>query len=689
MAEFLFELGIEEVPVSYVKDIMGQLEKGFTESFTHQRIEYGAVETAMTNRRFLLFFNNISQVSESKSDLVKGPSRKIAYDEDQNPTKALEKFLEANNIEESDLEEIETKKGVYLGFTKVDKGDDTKSLLSELIPAILDKISFNKSMTWNNSGKSFVRPVRNLLAIFNGKTVSFQFAGVTSSDITFGHRLLSEEKVRISSFQDYCEQMSQNFVIFSEDERKNKILTEIKDLEDDLGFKVQLTDKMLEYYVFNNEYPVVFSGRFDEQYLDLPSEIISTFMINEKKLVPVYDSNEKLTNVFAGVSNVPDESEFVSKGNETVIRATFEDAKFFWDNDRNDDFEALRSGLKNVMFHKDLGTFHEKSIRIKEIAELLSELSGNHEQTKNIGIAAELCKNDLLTRMVGEFPSLQGIMGGLYLKEKGIDKDIWETVYYHYEPKGFVEDELESLNAGILSIGDKVDNIVGLISKGTKVSSSKDPYGIRRDTSGIIKIIIDFKLNFDLKSVIDFTINKFGVDESDKQEIFKVISSLFSARMEHFLKDLLFIDNDVVNSVIKSNTLFIYKIYLRAKAVFQVSESSSIHHLIEVHKRIRNIIKDSEIEAVSDTYLVEPEEKILFEIINETKLETEKLIMSNKYIEACSNFINMRPVVDNFFEKVLVMDKDKSIRKNRIGLLQKLNELLLQIADFSTLTEKD
>jgi len=689
MAEFLFELGVEEVPVSYIRDIMNQLVKGFTDSFTQKRIEFESIETAMTNRRFLLFFNNISQVSGAKSEQIKGPSKKIAFDEDQNPTKALEKFLETNGIKESDLEEIETKKGIYLGYTREDEGDDTKVLLSILIPGILDKMSFNKTMTWNSSGKSFVRPIRNLLAIFNGKTIDFQFAGITSSNITNGHRLLSEEKIRISSFQEYCEQMSQNFVIFSEDERKNKILTEIKDLEDDLGFKVKMTDKMLEYYIFNNEYPVVFTGKFDEQYLDLPSEIISTFMINEKKLVPVYDNSEKLTNIFVGISNVPDESEFVSKGNEKVIRATFEDAKFFWDNDRNDDFKGLREGLKNVMFQKDLGTFHEKTIRIKEISELLSELSGNPEQTKNIGAAAVLCKNDLLTRMVGEFPSLQGIMGGLYLKEKGEEKDIWETVYFHYEPRGFVEDELESLNGGILSMGDKIDNIVGLISKGTKVSSSKDPYGIRRDTSAIIKIIIDFKLNFDLKSAINFTIDKFGIDEEEREKILEVVTSLFSARMEHFLKDLLFIDNDVVNSVIKSNTLFIYKTYMRAKAVFEVSESASIHHLIEIHKRIRNIIKDTETLPVSESLLIEPEEKILFEILNETKLGTEKFLMNNKYIEACSNFIDMKPVVDNFFEKVLVMDKDEEIKNNRIGLLQKLNELLLQIADFSILTEKD
>ncbi|MEN8221852.1 MAG: glycine--tRNA ligase subunit beta [Acidobacteriota bacterium] len=687
MAEFLFELGVEEVPVSYVKDIMGQLERGFKEEFSDKRIEFGSLETAMTNRRFLLFFNNISTVSKSKSEQVKGPSKKISFDEDGKPTKALEKFLEINGIDESVLEEIETKKGIYFAFTREDDGDTTIVLLKKLIPGILQKLTFNKSMTWNNSGRSFVRPVRNLLAIFNGEIVDFEFAGISSSNSTSGHRLLSDEKIKISSFQDYCEQMNQDFVIFSEDERSEKIKNEVKDIEEESGYSVSLTDKMLEYYIYNNEYPVVFTGKFDKQYLDLPSEIISTFMINEKKLIPVYNG-EQLTNIFVGVSNVPDESEYVSRGNEKVIKATFEDAKFFWDNDRNDDFKGLREGLKNVMFQKDLGSFFDKSTRIKEISELISELSGNQDQTGNIGKAAELCKNDLLTRMVGEFPSLQGIMGGLYLKESGEPKEIWETVYYHYEPKGFVEDELESLNGGILSMGDKIDNIVGLISKGTKVSSSKDPYGIRRDASAIIKIIVDFNLNFDLQSVIDFAISKFDIKEKNSEEIKKTITSLFSLRMEYFLKELLFIDSDVVNSVLKSNSLFIYKIYLRAKAVSEVSENASIQHLIELHKRIRNITKNSDFIAVSESFLVEPEEKMLYEIVNETKTETEKLLRNNKYIEACSNYMDIKPVVDNFFEKVLVMDENENIRNNRIGLLQRINEILLQIADFSILTEK-
>jgi len=687
MAEFLFELGVEEVPVSYIKNIMGQLEKGFIEEFSDKGIEFGSLEKSMTNRRFLLFFNKISTTSKSKSEQIKGPSKKISFDETGKPTKALEKFLEVNGIDESELEEMETKKGIYLAFTRKDDGDETIVLLKELIPGILQKLTFNKSMTWNSSGKSFVRPVRNLLAIFNGEIIDFEFAGITSSNNTIGHRLLSDEKLKISSFQDYCEQMGREFVIFSEDERREKIRNEIKDIENEMGYSVSLTDKMLEYYIYNNEYPVVFTGKFDKQYLNLPSEIISTFMINEKKLIPVFDG-EKLTNIFVGVSNVPDESEYVSRGNEKVIKATFEDAKFFWDNDRNDDFKKIREGLKNVMFQKDLGTFYDKSIRIKEISELISELSGNQEQTGNIGKAAELCKNDLLTRMVGEFPSLQGIMGGLYLKESGESKEIWETVYYHYEPKGFIENELESLNGGILSMGDKIDNIVGLISKGTKVSSSKDPYGIRRDASAIIKIIIDFNLNFDLQAIIDFAIGKFELKNSNSEDIKKTIISLFSMRMEYFLKDLLFIDSDVVNSVLKSNSLFIYKIYLRAKAVSEVSESASIQHLIELHKRIRNITKKSEPIAVSDSLLVEPEEKILYEIVTETKTETEKLLRNNKYIEACSNFMDMKPVVDNFFEKVLVMDKNENIRDNRIGLLQKINELLLQIADFSILTEK-
>ncbi len=689
MAEFLFELGVEEVPVLYITDIMDQLKKGFTETFTEKRINFGTIETAMSNRRFMLFFDGISSHSTSSTEVIKGPPRKIAYDENGNPTKALEKFLEINMITMTDIEEIETKKGIYLAYTREDEGEETTSIIQKVIPDILDNLSFNKTMSWNDSGKRFIRPIRNLLAIFNAETIDFEFAGVLSSNTTNGHYLLSEDKIPISSFQEYCEQLSQNFVIFSENERKNKILSEVKELEEDLNRKVTLTDKMLEYYIYNNEYPVVFSGKFDDVYLDLPSEIISTFMVNEKKLVPVYDSEGNLSNIFVGVSNIPDESGHVTKGNEKVIKATFEDAKFFWDNDRKDNFKILREGLKNVMFQKDLGTFYDKSSRLKDISELISKLSGNSDQTQNIGAAAELCKNDLLTRMVGEFPSLQGIMGGLYLKQAGEKKEIYETVYYHYEPKGFVETKLENLNAGILSMADKIDNIVGLILKGTKVSSSKDPYGIRRDASAIIKILIDFKLNFDLKTVVEFTIDKFMLQDLAKDDILKAITSLFTGRIEHFLKDILSIDSNVVNSVIVSNSLFIYKLYLRTIAVSEVAQSSSIQHLIEIHKRIRNIIKKSSISTISESLLMEPEEKILFEIINEMSTEIEKLISENNYIQVCSNFIDMKPIVDNFFDKVLVMDKNENIKNNRIALLQKFDNLLLKIADFSILTEKD
>jgi len=687
MSEFLFELGVEEVPVPYIRDIMNQLKKGFSEAFAEKRIDFGTIETAITNRRFMLFFDTISPHSGSSSDQIKGPPKNIAYDENDKPTKALEKFLEINMISKEDIVEIETKKGIYLTYTREDKGEETASIIQKIIPDILDKLSFNKTMTWNDSGKSFVRPIRNLLAVYDGKTINFEFAGVLSSNTTNGHHLISEDKITISSFQEYCEQLNQCFVIFSEEERKEKILSEVKELEEDLKCKVALTDEMLEYYVFNNEYPVVFSGKFDDIYLDLPSEIISTFMVNEKKLVPVYDDKDNLSNMFVGVSNVPDEGEYVKSGNEKVIKATFEDAKFFWDNDRKDDFKILREGLKNVMFQKDLGTFYDKSSRLKDIAELISELSENSDQTKNIGIAAKLCKNDLLTRMVGEFPSLQGIMGGLYLKEMGENNDICNTIYYHYEPKGFVENKLENLNAGILSMADKIDNIVGLILKGTKVSSSKDPYGIRRDASAIIKILIDFKLNFDLRTIIDFTIDKFGLTNTDKDSTIKTITSLFYGRIEYFLKDILSIDGNVVNSILVSNSLFIYKIYLRANAVSKVAESSLIQHLIEIHKRIRNIVKKSNAFNISESLLIEPEEKILFEILNEISTEVEKLITENKYIQACSNLVDMKPIVDDFFDKVLVMDKNENIKNNRIALLQKLNNLLLKISDFSILTE--
>jgi glycyl-tRNA synthetase beta chain len=690
MVDFLFELGIEEVPASEIKNIVFQLKDNFQTKLAETLVKFKSIEISATNRRFMIYISEVSKKADDKEEQILGPSKKISIDENGQPTIALKKFMEFNNVELSDIVEIETKKGLYLCIHKVTEGPKTYDILCKIIPEILGKLAFSKTMLWNESRVPFIRPIRNILCLLNNQLIELKFAGIKPSKFINGHTTLSESLIEISSFKDYIEQLTKNFVIVKEKEREEKIINEITEIENELDVDVKIDDEMLNYYIYNNEYPVVFTGNFNKKYLELPSEIISTFMIKEKKLLPVYDKNNNLLNTFVGVSSIPDENHFVSNGNEKVIQATFEDAKFFWDNDLKDNFINLRENLKKVKFQNDLGTFFDKTERLNYLIEFLVKETNNNHMYENIKQASCLCKNDLVTRMVREFPSLQGIMGGLYLKEMNSEEDLWKSVYGHYEPKGFTDKKLDHIGAGILSIADKIDNIAGFVSKDIKVSSSKDPYGIRRDANAIIKVIIDFKMNFDLYKLIKLAAEKFTENEEDQKKLVSQLQKLFLSRIENIFRDLLNFRYDVVNSIINSHDiLFVYKSFLKAKDVSKIVETDSINLLITLHKRLKNIIKGFNTFFISEDLLMGDEEKILFEIYKESKTEITELIFSGNYIQVCSKFIEMKPVIDNYFEKVLIMAEDDKIKENRIALLQKLDELLSKITDFSLIIESN
>jgi glycyl-tRNA synthetase beta chain len=688
--DFLFELGIEEIPVSEIKNMADQLKDFFTDRLNEQGIRFKSLESGATNRRFMVHISGLDEKAQDKEEQILGPPKNIAFDKKGKPTIALKKFLESHQADSSGLIEIETKKGIYTGMIEKTEGDKTAHILSTLIPGILQSLSFSTTMVWNESRVPFIRPIKNILALYDSKLIDFQFAGIQTSNFIQGHSLLSPEPLNINSFRDYIIQINKNFVIVKPEERKEKILSEVKDITDELDVKIQMDADLLDNYIYNNEYPVVFLGEFDPKYLELPSEIISTFMIREKKLHPVMDKNNKLLNIFIGVSNIPDENKNVVHGNERVIQATLEDAKFFWDQDRKDDFLSLREKLKNVVFQKDLGTFYEKTERLEKLVEFLAEITGHTGLAKSLKEAARYCKNDLVTRMVREFPSLQGIMGGLYLNETKSDENIWKSIYGHYRPKGYSDERLDHPGAALLSMADKMDNITGFIQKGIKISSSKDPYGIRRDANAIIKIIIDFKMDFDLNVLIGYGAEEFCNYFSMKDntdELRANIKDFFINRVENIFRDVFHIGTDLLQAIMTDDSLHIHNLYLRSRDVSTMKETESIEHLVILHKRLKNIIKDYEPYAFSEKLLTEKEEKILFEIFKESKAKIEEFIMNHQYIQACSTFLEMKPIIDNFFDKILVIAKDEKIRNNRLALLQRINELLSKVADFSLIVE--
>jgi len=689
MADFLFQLEVEEVPAFSVRPILQQVEARFREKLEESLLEFGKIETAATNRRFMVFISNLKETAAIKETTILGPAKNIALDSRGLPQVALQKFIETNKFRLADVVEIETPKGIYMGVIRIKGGEEAEEIFQLIIPEILSGLNLPKTMVWNESRVPFIRPIRNILVMFKNKLIDLEYAGVRSSQKVNGHLLLSFEYFLAGTYVEYMQGLLKNFVMLGEEERKQKILGEFKDIEEEFEVNVPVPDEMLEYYLYSNEYPVVFSGSFQNKYLSLPPEIITSFMKSEKKLLPVYNKDGKLKNMFAGVANIPDETKNVSRGFEKVIQATFEDAQFFWDMDLRDDFYSLRIHLKNVLFHKELGNYYEKSERLATLVEALANETNRQVLKDKLIKAAQNCKNDLITRMVREFPMMQGVMGGLYLMEKGEDQTIWKAIYGQYLPKGFSDELVDDPGAGLLSICDRIDNITGFLSKGIRQSGSKDPYGLRRDGNAVVKIIINFGFDFDLTRLIEKAAGLFLKDVTAQAQLVKQVQELFHIRIENCLRENLKIRYDAVSAVLQKDTLNIQELVLRARAVDQIAADASVSSLISLHKRLRNIIKKQEFLPFSEDLLQQQEEKVLFDVFKESKGGIEESIMQRDFLKAISSIMEMKPIIDLFFEKVLIMADDVQLKNNRIALLQRINEVLLKIADFSVIQESN
>ncbi len=688
MADFLFEIGVEEVPVSEAPLIRDQLETAFRMEFENEHLPMESMEAAATNRRFMIYARGLPERAEDREEILTGPSKRIAYTADGNPAVPLLKFLEANGKTLADIEEVETPKGAYMAIKRLFKGQKTQRILEKAIPRILAGLTFRKSMVWNDSRVPFIRPIRNILAILDRELIAVEFAGIRSSHEIDAHPLLAEDKLEIHSYRDYIEKLHKNFVIPEEREREKIILQDAISLAADLETTVEMDPELLHYYVFNNEYPVVFSGEFDRRYLTLPQEIIAEFMRNEKKLHPIHDGSGRMMNHFIGVSNVPDEHRNVAGGNEKVIRATFEDAAFFWETDRAEDFTALREKLSTLSFHEGLGTFLEKSNRLQTLVKDICSLTGHDDMAADLKKAAEWCKNDLVTRMVREFPSLQGIMGGLYLRETGNPESVWRPVYAHYEPRGFTPDIITHLGGGLLSICDKIDNICAFLSKGIRTSSSSDPYGMRRDANAVIKVILDLGLDFDLRDLIRNACMLIAENEPAIQSLAEKVSELFRVRLDNIMRDNLNIRHDLVDAVLTAANLEVYRLHLKALEILEMMDTPAIQPLIILHKRLKNISRsDEEVGEVTPDRFQDSEEKVLFDILKQTQPVIRQHIERREFRAVAAEVLQMKPVIDSFFDNVLVMAKEEELRRNRIALVRQIDEILMQVADFTRIVE--
>ncbi len=682
--DFLLEIGVEDIPASYCENVLEQFEKLFREKLSYYNLAYQKLEAFATCRRLVLFVKNLLTKTPDREEIITGPAKKVAYDENNQPTIALEKFVEKNGLNFDELIEKETERGTYICFKKVSPGIPAADILRKIIPEVLSELKFPKTMIWNESRVPFIRPVTNILALLGDDLLEISYAGIESSNRISGHLLLSVDEIVVHNAAEYFQKLTQNFVLISPEERREKIIGELKELQEDTHFEVELDPELLNYYVYANEYPVVFFGEFPVEFLEIPSEIIITFLKKEKKILPVFNEEKQLMNLFVGVSNIPDELGYVKSGFEKVLSATLEDARFFWSNDLKENFYGLTNLLKQFMFGKDLGSYYDKVQRLMILADWVTEFQEYYYLKEHLKRAAQLSKNDLLTRMVREFPSLQGIVGGLYLKEKGESDLVWKAVYNHYQPAGFTSETLTSLEGGLLALCDKIDNIVALLTSGVRVTGSKDPYGLRRDANAIIKIIIDFKLDFDILDLIRLNLGEINPDPAAVKENITIIDHFFINRLENAFKEFFGFNADLIRAAFERlQGLNIYRLYLKIENIKKVLQQKESEVLILMHKRLKNILINKKIHKFSAQLLQQEEEKFLWESLNAVGRDLERVISARDYLAACDLVLELKPAVDSFFDRVMVMVEDEQIKNNRLALLSQLDELILNIADFS------
>jgi glycyl-tRNA synthetase beta chain len=680
--EFLLEISTEEMPSSHIKAGLAQLEEKLAKILQESRVACLSLQTYGTCRR-LVVVGDFTPRQENKEELVIGPPKEIAFAADGSPTPAASGFARSQNVGVENLQVITTPKGEYIALKRTTQGRATGDILAEVLPGVITSLSFPKMMKWGDVNLRFSRPIKNILSIWDGQVLSFSIQGIESNDLVSGHKLLSPHQFQVKSFREYRAGLKKNKVILSADERKQIILRQIGKRLGPLKAQVFPDEGLLEKLTFDVEYPYVFRGNFPREYLRLPLEVISVAMREGQKLFSVVQEGRQLP-LFLGVADAPkDPKRLIRKGNERVLRARLEDARFFWEQDLKVPLAQRADGLRQVVFREKLGSYEEKRTRLKLIVAYLCDQLDEKKLKKEAVQAAELCKVDLLTEMVREFPSLQGRVGGLYAKEEGYPPAVFRSIYEHYQPVGLEDTPPSSLSGALLSLADKVDSTVGAVGIGVRVTGSSDPFGLRRNANGVCRIILERKLSLSLDLLLEKALTSFGgVLERPKEEILGYCRTIFEQRLR-FICESKGYRYDLVSASLGSSLDNIYLSFLRLRALDALKKSPHFEPFILMAKRVNNILRGHPSYQMNDELLVDREEKELwssFLIIRDNVLP---LIEGGDFARAQNMVFKLQSPLNAFFDKVLVMAEDKKIRQNRLAFLSEISRLLLAIADYS------
>ncbi len=680
--EFLLELLTEELPASHIRSALEQLEAGFRKELVDARIEVRSLKTLATPRR-LVVAGDLAEGQEDREELVTGPPLAIAKGPDGALTAAGKGFARSQGVDESRLEAVQTAKGEYLGLRRRAKGTPTGDILAAAVPRVLGSLTFPKMMRWAESPFRFSRPIHGLLCVFGGAPVETSFEGFPATDETVGHRIAAPGRIKAADLASYRAALEKSVVIVDPAARKEMILAQIEAALAPLGAKAYPDVELLDDLTLNVEHPLVVFGGFQETYLNLPLEVLSTAMREGQHLFSVVRDGKQLP-CFLGVADAAEDAKgLIRRGNERVLRARLEDARFFWDQDRKVPLCQRAAGLKNVLFQEKLGSYDDKAQRLKRIAGYLCDRLGAADIKSSVIDAAALCKADLLTDMVKEFSGLQGRMGGLYAREEGLPAAVHQAIYEHYQPGSLEDSSPASLGGAVLSIADKMDSIVGAIGAGLQVSGSSDPFGLRRNAHGVCKVALDKKLRFSFPLLLDRILGIYGDRLTlGRADVKAACLDFFAGRLRFILEKRGF-RYDLVGAALGPGVDQIVDVLARVEALDALQSSPQFEPFILMAKRINNIIKGLPAAKVNADLFVEKEERDLFSTLSIVSSNAQPMIARGDFTRAQGIIFKLQPVLNTFFEKVLVMAEDKKTRQNRLGLLQSIARMLLGTADYS------
>jgi glycyl-tRNA synthetase beta chain len=680
--ELFFELGTEEIPAGFIPRALDDIKRLLSQELADARIEYGEIRSFATPRRLAISIADVATEQQRQELELTGPPARIAFDAEGNPTKAAEGFARTNGVSVAELSTIETAKGEYLFLSKVIEGGKSIDQLVEILPRMIGKIPFKKSMRWKDLDIRFVRPIHWIVATFGGEVIPFSFGDLQSGNLSRGHRFMAPEEFTVSGVDDYLIQAEQHYVIPQIEKRRKLIDEQLEVIAQQLGGRINPDQELLDEVCFLVETPQALAGTIEERFLQLPPELLITSMREHQRYFTLIDEHGQLLPHFVTIANtLAKDPAVVVAGNERVLKARLADAMFFWQEDQKSKLEARLEPLKKVVYQAKLGTSFEKIERFTQLAVGLAQQFAPQtvELTKR---AAVLAKCDLETGMVYEFPELQGVMGREYALLEGEDPRIAKAIYEHYLPIQ-AGGELPSDDIGaFISLADKIDTICGCFSVGLLPTGTADPYALRRSAIGILAIIMDRGYPISIPALVADTVELLEAKrQRDAAEIVADVVEFIRLRLVNLLSAQNY-PGDVVDAVLSAAFVEPLDAVERIKALSELKQRDDFEPLAVAFKRVGNIIKGGLDQPVDPTLLNEECEKELFWQLQQVQGQVAGYVSKRDYTRALAAIAELRQPVDTFFDSVMVMVDDESIKNNRLALLTGIAGLFKGIADF-------